>query len=103
MERQQVLVVDDDAALVENVAEIIGDALPVDVEVTGRLTEALDRIARKRFDLVLSDVRLPDGEGTDLVEPLRARWPYAEVVLITGDATVASAITSAGTASITCR
>lgn len=92
MERQQVLVVDDDAALVENVAEIISDALPVDVEVTGRLTGALARVARKRFDLVLSDVRLPDGEGTDLVEPLRSRWPYAEVVLITGDATVASAI-----------
>lgn len=92
MERQRVLVVDDDAALAENVAEIVGGALDVDVEVTDRLKEALGRLRGRRFDLVLSDVRLPDGDGTDLVEPLRARWPYAEVVLITGDATVASAI-----------
>jgi PAS domain S-box-containing protein len=92
VERQQVLVVDDDAALAENVAEIVGDALPVDVEATGRLETALARIQAKRFDLVLSDVRLPDGDGTDLVEPLRTRWPHAEVVLITGDATVAGAI-----------
>ena len=92
MERQRILVVDDDSALAENVAEIVGDALPVDVEVTDRLNEALLRIRDRRFDLVLSDVRLPDGNGTDLVEPLRARWPQAEVVLITGDATVASAI-----------
>src|SRR5437762_1501658 len=92
MERQSVLVVDDDAALAENVAEIIGDGLSVDVEVAGRLSQALALAAQRRFDLVLSDVRLPDGEGTALVEPLRARWPHAEVVIITGDATVASAI-----------
>ena len=92
MERQRILVVDDDAALAENVAEIIGGALPVDVEVVGRLTEALARAQSARFDLVLSDVRLPDGNGTDLVEPLRSRWMFAEVVLITGNATVDSAI-----------
>jgi signal transduction histidine kinase len=92
VDRQSVLVVDDDGALAENVAEIVGDALPVDVEIAGRLAEALARIGEKRVDLVLSDVRLPDGEGTDLVEPLRARWPHAELVLITGDATVDSAI-----------
>lgn len=92
IERQRVLVVDDDASLAENVAEILGGALPVDVEVVGRLAEALTRARTARFDLVLSDVRLPDGNGTDLVEPLRACWPFAEVVLITGNATVDSAI-----------
>jgi len=92
VERQRILVVDDDAALAENVAEIVGDALDVDVEVADRLKAALTRIQDRRFDLVLSDVRLPDGDGNDLVEPLRARWPHAEVVLITGDATVTSAI-----------
>ena len=92
MERQSVLVVDDDVALAENVAEIIGDGLSVDVEVVGRLSTALARAREKRFDLVLSDVRLPDGNGTDLVEPLRSRWHHAEVVLITGDATLDSAI-----------
>src|SRR6185295_20012174 len=92
VERQRVLVVDDDASLAENVAEIIGDALPVDVEIAGRLSEAWARSADERFDVILSDVRLPDGQGTDLMEPVRARWPHAEVVLITGDATVDSAI-----------
>ena len=92
MERQRVLVVDDDFDLAENIAEIVGGALPVQVEIAGRLSEARARAAEERFDLILSDVRLPDGQGTDLIEPLRARWPFAEVVLITGDATVDSAI-----------
>jgi signal transduction histidine kinase len=92
VDRQTVLIVDDDTALAENVAEIITDALPVDVEVASRLAQALELVGARRFDLVLGDVRLPDGDGTDLVEPLRANWPHAEMVLITGDATVDSAI-----------
>jgi signal transduction histidine kinase len=92
LERQDVLIVDDDDALAENVAEILGGDLPVNVEVVGSAGEARALIARKRFDLVFSDVRLPDGDGTTLVEPIRARWPNTEVVLITGDASVASAM-----------
>ena len=92
MNRQNVLVVDDDADLAENVAEILGGDLPVDVEVVGTMAAALARAGQRRFDLVLSDVRLPDGDGTALVEPIRAKWPYTEVVLITGDATVDSAM-----------
>ena len=92
MNRQHVLVVDDDADLAENVAEILVGALPVEVEVVGTTSAALARVGERRFDLVLSDVRLPDGDGTSLVEPIRARWSHTEVVLITGDATVASAM-----------
>jgi len=90
--RQSVLIVDDDVDLAENAAEILGGDLPVDVEVVGTLAAALARAAERRFDLVLSDVRLPDGNGTALVEPVRALWPHTEVVLITGDATVDTAM-----------
>lgn len=92
LERQTVLVVDDDEGLAENVAEILAGELPVDVVVVGSIADALARAHERRFDLVFSDVRLPDGDGTALVEPIRARWPHAEVVLITGDATMASAM-----------
>lgn len=92
MNRQKVLIVDDDADLAENAAEILGGELPVDVEVVGTMSDALARVDGQQFDLVLSDVRLPDGNGTALVEPIRARWPHSEVVLITGDATVDTAM-----------
>jgi len=90
--RQKVLIVDDDADLAENVAEILGEELAVEVEVVGTVGAALARAADHRFDLVLSDVRLPDGNGTALVEPIRSRWPHTEVILITGDATVDTAM-----------
>lgn len=91
MAKQRVLVVDDDAALAENVAEIVG-ALDVEVEVVGSARAALAVAGARACDLVLVDVRLPDGDGTDVVAPLRAASPHAEVVLITGDASIDSAI-----------
>jgi CheY-like chemotaxis protein len=53
---------------------------------------ALARARDQRFDLVLVDVRLPDGDGTELVAPIRSLGRHTEVVLITGNATVDTAV-----------
>jgi signal transduction histidine kinase len=90
--RPSVLVVDDDDDLAGNVAEIVAGGLHVDVEVAGSVSAAMARADQRTFDLVLSDVGLPDGDGTDLIGRLRDRSPLTEVVVITGDATVTSAI-----------
>jgi signal transduction histidine kinase len=91
MDKQRVLIVDDDAALAENVGEIVA-MLDVDTQIASTNAEALRLAASHRVDLALVDVRLPDGSGTALIEKLRAASPLTEVVLITGDATVESAI-----------
>jgi signal transduction histidine kinase len=86
-----VLVVDDDASLAENIAEIV-ETLEVGVRMVSTGREALAAIHDGRFDLALVDVRLPDQDGTALASTIRAASPETEVVLITGDATVESAI-----------
>jgi signal transduction histidine kinase len=86
-----VLIVDDDVALAENLGEIVS-ALDVDVEVLGSARAALARVAERPFELVFADVRLPDGKGTELVQAIRGHLPHTAVVLITGDATVDTAI-----------
>ncbi|HEY0707026.1 MAG TPA: response regulator [Polyangia bacterium] len=91
MPKPNVLVVDDDQALAENLAEII-ESLDVEVDVVGSAADALAKVKRRRYALVLVDVRLPDANGTSLVEPLRESSPHTEVVLITGDATLDSAV-----------
>jgi DNA-binding response OmpR family regulator len=48
--------------------------------------------ADRDFDVALVDVRLPDGDGLSLLEPLRVSSPLIEVVLITGDASPESAM-----------
>jgi signal transduction histidine kinase len=91
MSEPTVLVVDDDAALAENLAEILA-YLDVEVTIAATGRQALLAAAEKRLDLALVDVRLPDGPGTTLIAALKEASPRTEVVLITGDATVESAI-----------
>jgi signal transduction histidine kinase len=89
---RQVLVVDDNAAFAENLEEILGDAGFV-VRTTGTSAGALE-LARAGFDVALVDVRLPDGDGTELAARLRELHRDAQVILLTGFATLESAVSA---------
>ena len=81
-----VLIVEDDAALAATLAEQLaleGEFEPVAVS---RLAEAEARLTAPdaRFDLVLLDVTLPDGDGRDFCAHLRRRGLRMPVVMLTG-------------------
>ena len=84
------LIVDDDPGFLAGLAELVrreGFA----VASAGSLKEAREEIAANPPDILLVDLRLPDGSGLDLLagfEPTTA----PEVVLITGDASVETAV-----------
>ncbi len=61
-----VLVVDDEPDIRE-LLELTLIKMGIGVEVAGSLGEAKEKLQRARFDLCLTDMRLPDGEGLDLV------------------------------------
>src|SRR4029077_11655317 len=46
--------------------------------------EAVERLARKTYELALVDVRLQDGDGHDLLEQIRRTYPDTQVILVTG-------------------
>ena len=56
-------------------------ALNVALTVVGTVRAAADRLERGDVDLVLSDYRLPDGTGLDVLETVRAREWAVPVVL----------------------
>jgi CheY-like chemotaxis protein len=78
----RVLVVDDNIALAENIADILEcegfEATPVE---SPRI--ALETASRRVFDCVLLDVRMPEMDGIELRERLRASQPVAEFVFMT--------------------
>jgi len=86
----RVLVVEDNAAFLDNLRELLGDA---GYQVTGasNCREALECV-REGFDVALVDLRLPDGEGTELARDLKEKVPECEVVLLTGFATLETAV-----------
>jgi CheY-like chemotaxis protein len=66
-----ILVVDDEEAIVEELGRFLqrrGHA----VVPAGSVRAALDALQRQAFDLVLTDLRMPDGTGLDVVRACRA-------------------------------
>jgi signal transduction histidine kinase len=88
--RPRVLVIDDNASLVDNLAEILETA-GYTVRGAGTCADALAR-AEEGFDVALVDLKLPDGDGTALAPKLKELSPDGEVVLLTGFATLESAV-----------
>ena len=86
-----VLIVDDDDALADNVAEIVA-SLGVETTVARDRKTALAVARGGDFDVALIDVRLPDGDGMSLLEPLRALSPFTQLVMVTGNASLEGAI-----------
>jgi signal transduction histidine kinase len=90
MTQARILAVDDNAALLDNLRELLEDA-GYQVLTASTMADAL-RAAAKGFDVALVDLRLPDGRGHDLAAQLKQLQPDGEVVLLTGFATMETAI-----------
>ncbi len=90
--QRAILVVDDEADIREALADILTSAQHR-VVTAGSGREALERMAVDHYDVILTDIRMPDLDGRALYEEIARRWPAqaGRVVFVTGD-TLASAL-----------
>jgi len=77
------LIVDDNVAFAENVAEILHDLGDVDVELADSGLAALRRVEKRRFDALVSDMRMPHMSGAELVHRVRHIDPGLPAVVVT--------------------
>jgi PAS domain S-box-containing protein len=83
--RPRVLLVDDDAALLEALPETLRLRLEgVDVDTCDSAAEALERIERTDYDVIVSDIKMPGMDGLALLAELKRRRPSTPALLITG-------------------
>ncbi|MCG8556214.1 MAG: PAS domain-containing protein [Proteobacteria bacterium] len=80
---ERILVVEDDAS-VRSVTVRMLEAHGYSVVATQSLQQARAAVETETFELLLSDVRLPDGNGVALAKLLRKRNPKLPVLLISG-------------------
>jgi len=91
MPELNVLVVDDEPAVRQVLAAAVGKA-GYAVETAASASEALARLDKTPFDVVLSDVFMPVTDGIELLKQARARGHAATFIMVTAFASVDSAI-----------
>jgi len=78
-----VLVIDDEDSVRELVADVLASQGHRVMTASGG-REGLERFEAGQFDLVITDLGMPDITGWDVVRGVRARRPETPVVLVTG-------------------
>ena len=91
--KNQVLIVDDEADIRE-VLELTLGRMNLETRAAANLEEARDLLHEHKFDLCLTDMRLPDGNGIDLVRFIQDKYPYLPVAVITAFGNMETAITA---------
>ena len=81
---KRILVVDDETSVAFFLSESIAGLCPgYKVEMVCSGKKALDRIIAELFDLVVTDLCMPDVGGLDIIRRLRQTRPQTRVILIT--------------------
>ncbi len=86
-----ILIIDDDANLRRTLSDILR-AQGYEAHAAGNGIEGLDLLKQQTIHLALVDLRLPDISGLEVLEKIKADYPSIEAIILTGNATLDSAI-----------
>jgi DNA-binding NtrC family response regulator len=91
MEKKKALVIDDEQIVLESVSALLTEeGFEVDVSLDGR--QGLDWAIERNYDVVLTDIRMPDIGGMKVLRDVKRINPTLPVIMITGYASVESAV-----------
>ncbi|MCG6868149.1 MAG: sigma-54 dependent transcriptional regulator [Gammaproteobacteria bacterium] len=85
------LIVDDEADIRE-LLEITLGRMDLQTQAAANVNEAKDLLAKQPFDLCLTDMRLPDGNGIEIVTHIQQHYPRTPVAMITAYGSMDTAI-----------
>ncbi len=80
----RILIIDDEEKLRKLIARVIAlEHEALEISEAASVKEAVRLLSSEEFDVIISDVKLPDGNGVDLVKVIKGRYPFCEVILLT--------------------
>ena len=77
-----ILIIDDEEQLRKLLSRVIG-LEGFKVEEAATIKESFEILKRKEIDVILCDVKLPDGNGIDFVREAKSKYPLSEIILLT--------------------
>ena len=90
-EIKKILIIDDDISLTRVLSKALNNSKTM-VECVNSISKAWVLIQNKNFDLVISDVMLPDGDGLELVEKLQKKQNGTKVIVISAKNNLLTAV-----------
>ena len=91
MKKVKVLVIDDEDIVLKSVNKILSEEnYEVDVSSSGR--QGIERAIERSYDMVLTDIRMPDVGGMRVLRDIKRAKPSLPVIMITGYGSVQSAV-----------
>lgn len=91
-ERKPKVIIIDDEADIRHLLTMTLIQMNLDVISCKDLTEAKDTLSRGTFDFCLTDLKLPDGDGLDMVSYCRLNYPHMPIAVITAYSSTEKAI-----------
>lgn len=91
MPAKSILIVDDETSVRESLEKVLSKA-GYATWTANSGHEALALLAHHQVDIVLSDLKMPDGDGVELLKNIKKDYPDIEVILLTGYGTIETAV-----------
>jgi DNA-binding NtrC family response regulator len=89
--RPRVLIVDDEKEFADSLSERLS-LRECDVQTSLSGEDALEKIQHYNVDVVILDVVMPEMGGIEILREIKRRKPWTEVIMLTGQATVETAV-----------
>ena len=87
----KILIVDDEVNMLESLSEVLRNKGYLVATARNGL-EALERLKEKYFNIAIADLKMPEMGGMELLEVMKERYPQTPLVMLTGYATINSAV-----------
>jgi len=87
----KILIVDDEVNMLESLSEVLRNKGYLVATARNGL-EALEKLKEKYFNMAIADLKMPEMGGMELLEVMKERYPQTPLVMLTGYATINSAV-----------
>ncbi len=100
LKTKRILIVDDEEVIRRLLGRLFSNA-PYDLVMAGSVQEGLAKVAEQDFHLLITDLRLPDGDGVTVIRRFKEKFPSSKVIIMTGSLTPEDRLTEVNDVPIT--
>ena len=89
---KKILVVDDERDMLVSMEKILSQREDFDITLLSRSQDAIERVKSERFDLIITDLRMKDVSGIDILRSALSQFPNSIVIVISGYGTIEASV-----------